>query len=275
MEQSHPVTALKQTSPGRLWWWLVPLVLLFVSVDVGLWLVIPLNKKGPFKFPAQFLLAGALIGQFGLCCAFRLRFESKRWWAYAGMIVLVIAAIFFVSESVPIRNRRQALVIIAMGATFLAIYCHVPIALWRGYYRADKGGQFTIRHLIAACVVAASLFSVSARLETIIPLAIDVCLFGFPAIVATMSLASTDFFDKYSANVVAITFVSIAIPFCFPLFQGIFYMLLVAAQAACLWLGGLVLMTAPSEYSKKEVQGLPNSISASPVEEEGWKEKSR
>lgn len=275
MEERNPIPTLKRTTPGRLWWWLVPLVLLFVAVDVGLWLVISLNKIGPFKSPAQFLLAGALIGQFGLCCALRLRFESKRWWAYAGMIVLVIAAIFLVSVTVPITNRRQAVVATAMGATFLAIYCHVPIALQRGYYRVNKARQFTIGHLIGACVVAASLFSVSAKLDTIIPLAIAVFVAGLPTIVATMSLARDDFSDKYNANLMASMLVLIAILVCIGPIYTIFPMLLVAAQGACLWLGGLVLRTAPSEYSAKEVQGLPKSISDLPVEEEGWKEKSR
>lgn len=267
MEERKPIPTLKQPPPGRLWWWLVPLVLLFVAVDVGLWLVISLNKSGPFKSPAQFLLAGALIGQFGLCCALRLRFESKRWWAYAGMIVLVIAAIFLVSVTVPITNRRQAVVATAMGTIFLAIYCHVPIALRRGYYRVNKARQFTIGHLIGACVVAASLFSVSAKLETIIPLAIAVLVVGLPTIVATMSLARDDLSDKYSANIMTSMLVLISILVCIGSIYAVFPMLLVAAQSACLWLGGLVLMTAPGEYSEKEVQGLPKSISASHQDE--------
>lgn len=233
---------------------LVPL-LIFIAINVCLdafvaIAVLASEARSP-ETPWHFVFMGLLLGQFGLCCGARLRFEAMRHYTYIGFLLLPITAIAAQWSMVGYRGIQDfALVMLTAG--FTALFCMGPRSLiqWKGLEN-----RFTLKQMLVGTIFIAFACVIVINLPIAAMMGIGVFLLALPSVLASNLLATTTQAIGYSWMMVA----GLVICLLFALIEpnGAQFFSMYVAQIMVLWLGGILLISLGQESAKPEVVGLP------------------
>ncbi|WP_146117838.1 MULTISPECIES: hypothetical protein [Pirellulaceae] len=255
MEEPRFSTLLNRSPSRHLWSFVLPLILLLAAVDICLWKIAFESELQDERSLRYATLMGTFMGQLGLCSAFRLRFESKRWWSYGTMLLLVVffyAVVFVEMSNHPVMKIwsdefQQFCVLAAMGAATFTVLCQLPIAIYRGYYYLDKSRQFTIANLVGAVVVIASICSIWAKIQIIFPLTLSVLICGLPTIVACSVLEFERSVFRFTGDMILIMVVPLVVVVAIAQFFSAVPAAIVLGQSITMWIGGIVFLVFPKE----------------------------
>ncbi|MBI1248834.1 hypothetical protein GC197_13460 [bacterium] len=195
----------------------------------------PLGEKGS-ALPAAFL--GILMGQFGLCCAWRLRSKASLVVFYLMILGLAVAAMAVVST---FERFEGAVFGVLMIGVLLAFYCLGPVSLWR-WLAAHRTGQFSLREILVSTAVVALLCMAAASGPFLFAVAVQVLLLAVPTIVASLLIATIESPVLYAYWMFLVGAISLL--FGAGLAQGDpGFLLFFLAQSTIVWLGGLQLIS--------------------------------
>lgn len=237
---------------------LAPL-LIFIGINVGLDAIVGIavysDVSHSFETLWQFLFGGLLLGQFGLCCGARLRFEAMRRYTYFGMFLLPVAGVVVLQPSFHPPETREFAAIIMLVAGFTALYCLGPRSLMQWLSTQGLENRFTLQQLFVGMILVAFACVIAMHFQVALGIGLGVFVLALPSIVASNLLAKVVEMTGYSWMMVSgllTCFLFTAIePLAAPLF-GMF-----VAQIMVLWVGGILLISIGEGSARREVVGLP------------------
>lgn len=228
------------------------LLLLFVCLLVDIWLRVSISQHPIFWFRSPLLswFFGAIIGQFGLFCAIRLRYPSRRWFAYGGMLVITAAGNIATDWFDVIRLSDRPLLVYLLATMLLAWFCIAPVSLLRTHYQFPSDyTQLQIKHLLIFMVLFGNGLTIFPVLPQLVYLGMMVLLVALPTIIVCFVLSRTDSLHHYT------TWVMVLLGFVMFLFTvsmksgpgSAAELAFPAVQLAILGLGGSYLLIYPRE----------------------------
>ncbi len=229
------------------------LVAIIVLLDVVMAVIVLWHESNVAETPYHGIFIGLICGQFGLCCAARLRFDSWKLAAYAGMAICPLIAIATLLTSAEGIARQNLSVMVMLAAGFTALYCLGPRSLFRWLSSHQNERQFSMKELFAGTLLVSFGCILVMNVQLALGVALGVFFLALPTIVGCNLLANAQQLWIFSGQmVVGLFFCIVTIPFVPP---NVFYMF--AAQLLVLWLGGIQLISFRKLSSHNVVIGLP------------------
>ncbi len=139
------------------------------------------------------MFIGLSTGQIALACAIRLRYESRRWLAYATIIVVAVMGAFFMSYQHYNSPLYRPVFTYLWGESLLVLFCAVPSVLFQKRFPANAFmRQFSTLHLMALCVFVGFMTIFLNHVGEFLRLGTIVFITALPAITGCWILAVTE-----------------------------------------------------------------------------------
>ena len=236
------------------------LLIACLLADIGLEMAIYRSHIFWLKSPLLPWYFAALISQFGIFCAVRLRYPARRWFAYAGLLMVTVMGRLAIDTVDVLRLSERPLLAYLSAAILLALFCIAPGSLLqkRSQFPSDFT-QFRIKHLLIFIVLIANGLAILPVLPQLIYLGTMVFFLALPTILMSFILSRTDSIHIYMNWVMALV---VVVVFSFTLLingpPSIYVLVgLPAFQIAIVAFGGGYLLMYPREPIP-ESKPLPN-----------------